>query len=45
MQQNKTKTNKIGLTYMKLASIYLSDLEYEKAIEYSQMSIKSFEEF
>lgn len=45
MEQNKTKTNKIGLTYMKLASIYLSDLEYEKAIEYAQMSNKSFEEY
>jgi tetratricopeptide (TPR) repeat protein len=45
MEQNKTKTNKLGLTYMKLASIYLSDLEYEKAIEYAQVSNKTFEEY
>jgi hypothetical protein len=32
MEANKTKTNKHGLSLMKLASIYLSDLEYEKAI-------------
>ncbi len=45
METNKTKTNKLGLTYMKLASIYLSDLEYDKAIEFAQFSIKSFEEY
>jgi len=28
MELNKTKTNKLGLAYMKVASIYLSDLEY-----------------
>jgi hypothetical protein len=45
MELNKTKTNKHGLSLMKLASIYLSDLEYEKALELAQQSIKSFEDY
>jgi hypothetical protein len=42
MEENKTKTNKLGLALMKTASIYLSDLEYDKAVEYAQLSIKKF---
>lgn len=30
---------------MKLASIYLSELDYEKALEFAQLSIKSFEDY
>lgn len=45
MEENKTKTNKLGLALMKAASIYLSDLEYDKAVDYAQMSIKRFEEY
>lgn len=30
---------------MKLASIYLSELDYEKALEFAQQSIKSFEDY
>lgn len=42
---NKTMTNKHGLSLIKLASIYLSDLDYDKATDFAQQSIKSFEEY
>ena len=45
MQKNKTKTNKLALSHLKLASIYLSDLEYQKAIHFAKESIHCFEEY
>jgi tetratricopeptide (TPR) repeat protein len=45
IQHNKTKTNKLGLTHLKLASIYLSDLEYEKAASFAKDSINIFEDY
>ena len=45
MQKNKTKTNKLGLAHLKLASICLSDLEYQRAIMLSRQSLLAFEDY
>ena len=45
IQHNKTKTNKLGLTHLKLASIYLSDLQYQKASSYARDSINIFDDY
>lgn len=39
LERNKTITSKLGLTYMKLASIYLSELDYQKCIDHAKRSL------
>jgi tetratricopeptide (TPR) repeat protein len=45
MLHNKTKTNKLGLANVKLAAIFLSDLDYQKALQHAKDSITHFEDY